>query len=143
MYQLGYITEIKGNVAEVEVKRVSACGGNCSSCGGSCSAPSMKISIKNTLNAKKGDYVEISVKTNKIIFSAFIVYVIPLINMVIGIIAGTKIFSNISNTNGEMFGFLIGLIFLVLSFFILKRIDNKMKKRNYLTFHMKKIISEH
>lgn len=142
MYQLGYISEIKEDIAEVEVKRMSACGGNCSSCGGSCSAPSMKISMKNTLNADKGDYIEISVKTDRVIFSAFIVYGIPLITMIFGIITGIKIFNNVGVSNEETYGLFMGLIFLVLSYFILKRIDNKMKERRYLIFEMKKIVND-
>lgn len=79
MEQIGYIRNTSNGMAEVEVRRISGCGGgSCSSCGGSCDVPSIIIKIENSIGAKPGgDYVEIKGQSNKIIRYALIVYMIP------------------------------------------------------------------
>lgn len=130
MEQIGFIRNTKGDMVEVEVRRISGCGGGCSSCGGSCSMPSMIISMKNSVNAKKGDYVEIRAKSEKIIKYALIVYMIPFAMLVLGIFLGINIFQSMGMDNYETYGFIIGLIFLIISYIIVKRIDNRIKGKN-------------
>ena len=127
-------------MAEVEVRRISGCGGGCSSCSGGCNAPSIIISLKNSINAKEGDYVEIKGKTNKIMKYALIVYMIPFAMLILGIILGMGLFKSRGIINYETYGFVTGIIFLGISFFIIKRIDKCIQKKNENAMEMVKIL---
>ena len=54
MEQIGFVKNISKGKAEVEVKRISGCGGGCKSCGG-CDTPTHVVFIKNKINAEIGD----------------------------------------------------------------------------------------
>ena len=140
MEQVGLIRKITNGIAEVEVRRISGCGGGCSSCGGSCNMPSMVVSIENSINAKVGDYVEIKAKSKKIIKYALIVYMIPFIMLILGIILGMNLFQSMNRTNYETYGFMVGLIFLGVSFFIVRKIDNFIKSKNENAMEMVRIL---
>ncbi|RKD34640.1 SoxR reducing system RseC family protein [Thermohalobacter berrensis] len=142
MNQIGYIVSTKGNIAEVDIRRSSACGDKCGSCSGGCNAPKIRVKMKNTLGAEKGDLVEIKTKTNVVLKSAFIVYVVPLIIMILSIFAGINGFKSLGFSNYESLGFLTGLFSLGLSYIILKNIDKKIKEKNSLNFEMVKIINK-
>ncbi|MTI70968.1 MAG: SoxR reducing system RseC family protein [Firmicutes bacterium] len=136
MNQVGFVKALENNKALVEVRRVSACGSNCASCGGECNIPSVTVRIENKLNAKPGEFVEIKMGTKTILKSAFIAYIIPLILMVLGIVLGIKTFKSMNFESYETFGFLVGILFLGGSHFILKSIDKKIVNKNKLEFEM-------
>lgn len=141
MEQIGYVSGLDGEYAFVDVRRVSACGDKCGSCGGGCSVPSMRIRIKNTLEAKVGDSVEVKMETKTVLNSALIAYVIPLIAMILGIIIGVHMFKIIGSNNYELYGFAIGLVFLGLSYVLLRVIDSKTKDSNKINFQMIKKVN--
>lgn len=142
MEQIGYVNKIDGNTAQVVVRRVSLCGDKCTSCKGSCNVPGISVNIENVLGAKEGDFVEVRMKTKTVLKSAFLVYAIPLVMLIIGITAGISIFKNLGFSNYESYGFLTGLIFLGISYIVLRKIDNYIKKKNSLVFEMVRIIKE-
>ncbi len=119
MTSVGYITELKGNMAKVRFIRESACGGNCSSCTG-CATKPIERWIVYTLNADKGDKVIIKSGSNKILFSAFILYILPLIMFFALYIFIDMFFSEIISLVGGVFAFF-------LSFVIAKRYGNGLK----------------
>lgn len=136
MDQKGLVTKINGSMAEVEVKRVSACGDSCENCSGSCDIPGVKVNILNTINAKPGDYVEIRGKSRGLIKYTIILYMIPLMMLLLGMFSGIYFFKYIGNKNYETLGFIVGLIFLSISYIFLKRIDKKVSAGEGLTFEM-------
>lgn len=136
MEQVGFVTKIDGNMAEVEVKRMSACGHNCENCSGSCNAPGVKVHMPNTLNAKEGDYVEIKTKTKSVLKYTILIYMIPFVMLILGIVLGMYVFKSIGIKSYENFSFLLGLIFLTIAYIILKRIDKKVEKDGELAFEM-------
>ncbi|NMB27849.1 MAG: SoxR reducing system RseC family protein [Tissierellia bacterium] len=140
MEQVGYVCKIIDDKAEVEVRRISSCGGGCSSCGGSCNVPSIIVVMNNLINAEVGDYVEIRAKSKNIIKYALIVYMIPFAMLILGIILGMNLFQSMNMSNYETYGFMIGLIFLVISFTIVRRIDKSIEKKNENTMEMVRII---
>lgn len=140
MEQVGYVRRVINNTAEVEVRRISGCGGGCSSCGGTCNAPSIIVSIENSINAKQGDFIEIKAKPKNIIKYALIVYMIPFIMLVVGMSLGVKWFQIKGIDNYEIYGFLIGILFLVISFIILKLIDKRIKNKDEAAIEMVKIL---
>ncbi|SHH90624.1 positive regulator of sigma(E), RseC/MucC [Caloranaerobacter azorensis DSM 13643] len=140
MDQIGFVSRIEGDRAEVIVRRVSSCGDKCTSCKGGCSVPGIKTTIKNTLGAKPGDYVEIRMNTSIVLKSAFLVYVLPLILMIFGISLSIYLFKNMGYNNYENLGFIAGLLFLGFSFIILRLYDKKIKKNENYKFEMVRIL---
>ncbi|WP_066502801.1 SoxR reducing system RseC family protein [Abyssisolibacter fermentans] len=125
MKQIGHVFDVNDDFAIIDVRRVSACGHNCADCGGSCDVPAIRVKIKNILNAKQGDYVEIKTESKKILKYAFIVYLIPMILMLSAIAVSAYFLKKSGYSNYESYSMLIGLLFLGLSYFILKYIDKK------------------
>lgn len=74
----GVVKEKSDNVVTVEVVRRGACGGDCSSCGG-CGNSVMKVAAKNSVNAKIGDTVLLESSTKRVLLSAFLVYIMPIL----------------------------------------------------------------
>lgn len=78
------------NKAEVEVKRGTACGGNCESCAGhGCSGTAVyqkkiRIIANNRVYAKEGDHVVISSETKTIMGALLFLYVLPLVAFLVG-----------------------------------------------------------
>ena len=104
MEQVGYVRKIIDDKAEVEVKRISSCGGGCSSCGGSCNVPSIIVVMNNLIDAEVGDYVEIKAKSKNIIKYALIVYMIPFVMLILGITLGMSLFQSMNISNYETCG---------------------------------------
>lgn len=140
MDQIGQVVSLVGTEAIVDVRRTSACGDKCGSCKGACSIPATRIKISNTHNAKIGDYVEISMETKSVLLSACIVYILPLISMLIGITGGVIEFKKAGFENYEALGFAIGVVSLFISFYVLRIIDNKLKKKGSLVPKMVRIL---
>lgn len=140
MEQIGYVRRTFNETAEVEVRRVSGCGGGCSSCGGGCDAPSIVVPLKNTLQAKVGDYVEINSEAGQIIKYALILYMIPIAMLILGIGLGLTFFKSKGLVNYELYGFLSGIIFLGFSFLIVRKIDSHIRSKNKNVLEMVKIL---
>lgn len=91
MTQTAFVTEVIGNKACIQVKRVSACAHNCEQCGGGCSemmksAP-VSVMAKNPLGAKPGDKVIVASDTGSILSAAAVVYLLPIVLFFVGYFA--------------------------------------------------------
>ena len=117
MTKLGFVREIKGNMAYVRFLRESACGGNCSSCGGCGTKPFDKW-MENTLELNVGDKVEVETDNNKILLSAFMVYIFPLLLFFISAFS-------VSFLWGNFVGTIAGIVVFFLSFIITKKYGDK------------------
>lgn len=140
MDQVGYILGTENGKARVEVKRLSGCSGTCKSCSG-CDTPSVVVDLDNSIGAKIGDRVEIKGKGNTILKYTFLIYMIPFAMLVIGLVAGITRFKSLGYANYELYGFLVGIIFLILSFGILKLVDNRAKSKTKDMMKIVKIIN--
>lgn len=119
MTSVGYIIDVKGNMANVRFMRESACGGNCSSCTG-CAAKPIERWIENTLNVNKGDKVIVKASSNKILFSAFILYILPLVMFFAFYILIDIFFT-------DVISLISGALAFFLSFMIAKKYGNGLK----------------
>lgn len=79
MEQIGIVKELRGNMAVVSVNRVSACGENCAQCKGGCTPSKAITKAENAAGAFVGDTVKVESDTGKVIFAAFMVYIVPLL----------------------------------------------------------------
>ncbi|MFY9213214.1 MAG: SoxR reducing system RseC family protein [Tissierellaceae bacterium] len=129
MEQVGIVKKVEGNEVVLEVRRVSACGTNCSSCSGSCEVAPHFLTLENKVNAKLGDMVEIKAEAKKILKYTFALYIIPLVFLILGIALGNGFFKGRGYENYELLSFLTGIIGLVISYVVLKILDNNMAKK--------------
>lgn len=132
--QIGLVKSIVKGRAEVEVKRVSGCGGGCKTCSG-CDTPGHTLILKNTLNAKVGDMVKIKGQTNNFLKYTFIVYFIPLVTLLIGLFAGITLFKSRGIASYELAGFITSLITLGVGYGLVKIIDKRIEEKdeNFIT----------
>lgn len=75
----GIVKKVSGDCCEVVVRRKTACGDNCASCGGACKMNFQQVTAKNPVGAKLGDSVVIETESKKVLFSAFLVYILPIL----------------------------------------------------------------
>ncbi|GCD08867.1 SoxR reducing system RseC family protein [Clostridium tagluense] len=84
----GIIIEIlEGNMAKVKVGRHGECK-NCGACPGD---SALIIEAQNLIGAKAGQRVAFEVKETNMLMAAFVVYIVPLIAILLGVIAGKAI----------------------------------------------------
>ncbi|MBU3215448.1 SoxR reducing system RseC family protein [Clostridium estertheticum] len=84
----GIIIEIsKDNIAKVKVGRHNECK-NCGACPGD---NSVVIEAKNPIGAKIGQRIAFEMKDTNMLMAAFVVYILPLVLVVIGVIVGQVI----------------------------------------------------
>ena len=109
MEQIGVVKSIIDDKAELEIQRSAACG-SCNKCGGSPEKQMHIVTIKNSMNAKVGDYVEIQGESNNLLKYTLIVYMIPFLFLIAGIALGHIYFKSNGNSNYEILSFVNGII---------------------------------
>jgi len=119
MKNTGVVTEIINGKAKIRFIKESACGGNCASCGG-CGSKPIEIVIENPLSAEVYDKVEVESDSDKILYSAFVLYVVPILILIFAYLAAEKFF-------GEFTSVLLSVICFFLSFVGVKKYGNKLK----------------
>ncbi len=139
----GVVEEIKNGKAIVKVERDAACK-HCSArgtCGVSFgSNREIFIEVENTLNAKVGDRVELSVPSGSLVKMAFLVYILPIFSLLFGAYEGAQIAIRIGLTSSV--GSILGALFLlILSFCVLKKIDKSFRKKEAYKIRMTRILS--
>ncbi|HLR21899.1 MAG TPA: SoxR reducing system RseC family protein [Tissierellaceae bacterium] len=140
MDQVGFVRKVEGDSMELEVRRMSGCGENCSNCSSSCDAPAHIITIENQLDAEVGDFVEIKGHSKNILMYTAIVYMIPLAFLIIGIAVGNSIFKSKGYSNYELLSFGTGMLSLAISLLIVKLIDKKMSVKKNSTLSITRIL---
>lgn len=82
--QEGIILEVGNHMAKVKTSRHNDCE-NCGACPGN---SALVLEARNDIGAKLGQRVAIEVKEINMLKAAFIVYILPLITVFIGVVAG-------------------------------------------------------
>ena len=119
MRNTGIVIEKTEDNVKLRFIRESACGGNCASCGG-CSSKPIEVTVKNTLDARVGDKVEVESDTKKILTLAFILYILPLIVLI-------SVYSIAIMFFEEKTSLIICIIAFFISFTGIKAYGNKFK----------------
>ena len=117
MISRGKVIKTEGDKAVVRFVRQSACGGNCASCAG-CAESEITAEADNSIGAVVGDTVTVESETSKVLKTAFLVYVCPLIAFI------AVYFISVKYTGEERAAFISAAVF-VLFWFLLGRIDKK------------------
>lgn len=96
--------------------------------------------MKNNLNAKEGDFIEVKGEVANILKYTFIVYMIPFAATILGIVLGNYFFKNQGYANYEILSFLTGVVFLAISFFIVKLIDKRIANKGESAISLVRIL---
>ena len=117
---------VSDTVAEIAVKRKSACGHDCSQCGGGCSEMLVQSEVTamafNPLHARAGDTVQVESETKQVLSIAAVVYLVPLILFFLLYAAGRMIahVESVSIALGGL-GFFVGIAAAVYANSVVKR----------------------
>ncbi len=136
----GVVSNTNGLMAWIKTTRSGACEG-CSSkksCGTANNQKEQIVQVNNTLNVEKGDHVVIGLQTGPILYLTFLLYVFPIILMIIGALIGNT-FAPTFNLNPSMFSMIMGFSFFGLSFYIIRKKNKTLEKKNeYKPFLVRK-----
>lgn len=120
MTEYGEVVEITDGIAHVRFCRTSACE-KCGACGLQSNQYEIVVEMPNDLSADVGDYVSVSIKEKKALKATVIAYIFPLLMLFIGVFFGwllSSVWGIFSES--EVIMAICGIVFAVLSFFLLK-----------------------
>lgn len=129
MEQVGFVRKLYEGKMELEVRRPSAWGGGCKDCGSSCDEIPHIVVIQNDLNAQVGDFVELKAQVSNLLKYTFILYMIPFMFLIAGVVIGNYLFRNSSTDSRELLSFASGLVSVAISMILLKVLDKKEEKK--------------
>lgn len=128
MNKTGIIVRESGEKVIVQIDRTGECGDKCEGCSAACDVAKIEVEVLNTLGAKTGDYVNIVTEHKTLISSSFILYTIPVLAFMLGIVIAFKMSNYYPFMNSEIIIITSGFIFLVLSYFIIAFASRNMKE---------------
>ena len=120
----GIVEEIRKNSAVIKIEKSSSCK-HCSE-QGSCSVAerNMLIEVKNILNAKEGDRVEVSVPEGTFMKLSLMIYIFPIAALMTGAFLGNFLSIQL-NTAPSATAAITAALFLIASFLCLKILEKK------------------
>lgn len=128
------VTEVYANgMAQIEVRRKSACAGDCGTCKG-CAHPEeiIRATAVNRVGAAAGNKVVVESSTQLILKWAALLYLLPIVLMLIGVLVPAA---------GEGQSILLGLIGLLLGLLLCYAVVKRSKRLRKLTFSITEILS--
>ncbi len=123
MRQFGEVLSIREGLANVKVVQHSACA----SCHHKCGLHEIKdlyVSARNDIGAQPGENVVLEMCHTTVLSAAFWAYVFPLFFLLVGVVAGVKVWGS------EILGVILGLAALAASYlFIQQVLEPHLKKQ--------------
>ncbi len=123
MAEKAKVISIENNVLTCVLQRSDACG-DCHACDISENKKEMILTAYNQCDAKVGETVEIELSTKAMMTATVIMYVVPLITMFLGFLIG--------NQFSETFSFTLGIVFLVITYLIIRLFNKRIDKNKYM-----------
>ena len=127
MESIGTVISTAKKMATVNVKRVSACGENCANCKGGCVATTIETVVENSVFAEVGDVVKIESNTADVFRAAFFLYMLPVLVAIAAAVITYGIKMN------DISVILISVVSFFGSFVVIKRFENRLTPRAYIT----------
>lgn len=137
MKEAGKVVNVNGENADLLFNRTSMCS-KCGACGMTAGKDTIVVTVKNSLNAKIGDIVEIEFESGNVLSSSMIAYIFPLIMLFIGIWIGYSVPQSIFKVK-DILAAIMGLIFCAISFIFLKILNPFFKRKFSNIYTMVKI----
>ena len=105
----GLVTDANGSFVTVHIIRKEACG-ECRACLSGMTEKDMDIHAKNLCEAEVGDWVELELQDNAFFHAVLIMYGIPLLGFLAGVLLGNFVLASILPIRSELTAFLTGCI---------------------------------
>ncbi|MEW9078616.1 SoxR reducing system RseC family protein [Terrisporobacter glycolicus] len=144
MNQQGFIIDIVDNrTAKMIMQRHSACAscGKCTKLSSECQ--DLVVEVENSIGAKTGDRVEVSMESVKVLKATMLAYLVPLIFLLVGTILTYYILDLIKFSGPiEVISGVVGLICTGISYLLLRKNDAKFKQSRQYIPKVTKIIEE-
>ena len=131
----GIITKVYFSTACVKCAKSAACEscsakGFCDTMGGgSGSNEDVEVEAINAVGAKVDDRVTISFETSSLLKVSFLVYMVPVLFLILGVVIGDKI-APIFNYDQSIFSVLVGSLFLLAAFFFVNAKGKELSKKD-------------
>ncbi|WP_073026859.1 SoxR reducing system RseC family protein [Lutispora thermophila] len=131
MLEFGKIIEVDNGIAKVLITRHAACG-DCGACQVGRENLNMILTVENTVGGNPGDKVEIELKTENFLFATLIMYGIPLLGLIIGLVGGYYAAKALGyNENlSQMIAAVAGLLVISMSYMAIKMKESAIKNMN-------------
>jgi len=128
----GIVTKVDSSTAWVKCSKSAACESCkakdfCNTVGGS--DDTVEIEAINAVGAKVDDRVTISFETSSLLKVSFLIYMVPVLFLILGVVIGDKI-AGIFNYDQSICSMLVGFLFLVTAFFFVKTKGSKMSEKD-------------
>ena len=116
MNKIGIVENIEGTKITVKIQRDSACGENCAMCN-ACPGKDMLVTLESDLDLSEGDKVKLETNTKCVLLSAFCVYILPIVLLIVGY---------------ALYTLYLGIILMILSFTIMLQADKMLSKKRLI-----------
>lgn len=118
------IRVINTEMAEVELRKHSACG-HCGGCSRGQDEEPTRFEVSNPIGAEVGEMVMVEMETGSLVKAVIVIYLLPLVNLILGYIVGNWLNTSYHFTKGEGFAAIVGLVFFVLTFVFVRYYDRR------------------
>ncbi len=139
MGERGQVIDIKDDVLTVRLTRTEACA-KCRVCTAGMQSSDMFVNAKNLCGANVNDWVNIELENSDFLKAVTIMYGIPCAFLLAGILGGYygSLFFGVQSGN-EFYGFIAGLVLMLISFLIIHSKEQKFKQGNFVPVANKKL----
>jgi sigma-E factor negative regulatory protein RseC len=127
MKEIGRVIEKNGNKLIIELSPSSYCS-SCKLCQRG-NEDNFILEVLDKCSAKPGDFVSIEISKSSYYKATILIYIVPLIFFILGTIIG-YIIGNYFKKDSQILGFVFGLLFLSLSYLVIRFIDRKIQKKS-------------
>lgn len=134
MQEIGKVIEVVDDNVKVRFERKSACA-HCGMCGFKENDTFVDVAVKNVLQAKKDDLVEIEMRDSAVLIASIIAYLIPVCLALIGLIITQQL------TDEMWIQLVVCLCSLALSYVLVFLLDKKFKYTRMFMAKMQRIIN--
>lgn len=132
MAEIGQVIEKReNNRLLIRLERQEACA-KCRACTAGMQSKDMLLEAENLCNASVGDNVEISLEETDFMKAVLIMYGIPFIAFVAGVLIGYYFLSSMGMANSEVISFIIGIVLVIVSYLVIHRFEPRFKSDNYV-----------
>ncbi len=131
--QIGEVVGQSGEYVTVEIERHGACK-HCGACFiGKGEDKFTQLVLRNSVDAQIGDQVEVDVAGKDLVKASLLLYFIPVVALVIGMLAGNRLLSGtgIGENAASVLG---GVVFLAIALLILKWYDRRLREKSLQTY---------
>ncbi|MEA5083115.1 MAG: SoxR reducing system RseC family protein [Lachnospiraceae bacterium] len=132
MAEKGIVTGIKNDLVVIKMTRTEACA-KCRACIAGMSEKEMIMEADNQCNAQVGDWVELELTENGFFFAVMIMYGIPLLAFLAGILLSYFVIMPrfMPLTNPDLPSFLIGLVFTGVAYLWIRSQEHRWEAKKY------------